>query len=732
MRGKRYLLVSGSALAALAMIVGTALAAAGAPPNRDFTEATTAAQTQTEYLMVTLKDPPAATYTGGIPGLARTKPERGQKLDPQSKSVRKYVAHLANEHADYRAFLQRNAARAEIVREYSYVLNGFAIKLNGERAEPVGNGPGVGKAGFSWLYRPTMTISNELIHADLVWPSAGGRANAGSGIKVGIIDTGIRGDHDAFDCKSSIQHKVYASGVAGFGPDIVFNHGTHVAGTATGCVLNLSGPEDGPTSGIWSGVAPDAQPYDYDVFPGFGAGFVAFGGSAFSQDIAAALEDTVLDGMDVDNMSIGGKVQGPHDFLAEAVDATNAAGIVVAVAAGNSGPGDSTLESPGTAPGALTAGASTNPHFVGISVDPDPTGATNPAAFGAALGDFANFPNAFADDYVASAPANGCTAFTNAAAVSGKVALINRGVCTFTTKVRNAQSAGAVGVLVRNNVAGDPSAMGADGTTPEPTIPAAMVSKVDGAAMLESGTVVADGDPLVEFLTTNADIIAGFSSRGPTPFTSLIKPDVTAPGVNVYSSVFDEEDPSELGFAYFQGTSMATPHVAGSAALLLDLHPSWSPEDVKSALANTAARVVTDHVNATVDPGVLARGGGRIDLDAANAAPVLVDPASASFGSWSGNKDVGGSVALAVRNVSGGAVSCAVSKSPASSIVSASASTLALGVGGSGTLTLTLNAGKANQTGSGDFSGDIVIDCSGGTPDLRVPWFVRIDRGGKP
>ena len=740
MRQHVRLLAAGGTLAAVAIIVGTALGASGAQPSRDFTEAAGPAQTQSEYLTVTLKDPPAASYTGGNRGLAATKPERGQQLDPTSQAVRRYVDHLANQRANFRAFLEHDAPAAEIVREYSYVLNGFAIKLNGERPETVGNGPGVGKAAFSSLYRPTMTISNELIDADLVWPSAGGRANAGAGIKVGIIDTGIRDDHDAFGCKAEIPHKAYASGgnPPPFGLEtIVFNHGTHVAGTVAGCVLDLSGPEDGPTSGTWSGVAPGAELHDYNVFPGFGAGFIAFGGSAFSHDIAAALEDTVLDGIDVVNMSLGGSVQGPHDLLAEAVDATNAAGIVVAVAAGNSGPGDSTVESPGSAPGALTAGASANPHFVGISVDPDPTGETDPAAFGAALGDFANFPDGFADDYVTSVPANGCTAFTNAAAVSGNIALINRGTCTFTTKIRNAQTAGAVGVLVRNNVAGDPSAMGADGTTPAPTIPAAMVSKVDGAAMLDTGTVVADGDPTIEFFTTNADIIAGFSSRGPTPFTYLIKPDVSAPGVNVYSSVFDEEDPDELGFAYFQGTSMATPHVAGSAALLLDLHPGWSPEDVKSALAQTAKRPVFDFVNGTAPAGTefgipgreaLARGGGRIDLDAATSAPVLGDPASASFGFWSGNKNVSGTQALALRSATGGAQSCDVAVT-GSTIVSAPSS-VSVPASGTATLALTLNAGKANQTASGDYSGDVELTCSGTT--LRVPWWVRIDRNGKP
>ena len=232
-----------------------------------------------------------------------------------------------------------------------------------------------------------------------------------------------------------------------------------------------------------------------------------------------------------------------------------------------------------------------------------------------------------------------------------------------------------------------------------------------------------DGTAPQEFITGNADIIAGFSSRGPTPFTYLIKPDVTAPGVNVVSGVFDQE------FAFFQGTSMATPHLAGSAALLRQQHPDWSPADVKSALVNTAARVVTDHINGTVDPGVLSRGGGRIDLAAAGSTPLTFDPASASFGFWNGNMDVSSSLDLGVKNVSGASQTCDVLVTDPA-IVSASSSSFSLAAGESTTLSLALSAGKSNQTGSGDYSGDVVVTCDDTT--LMVPWWVRINRQGKP
>jgi minor extracellular serine protease Vpr len=704
---------------AVLTLVGTAFAGVG-HPRRDFTEPSADSQAEVDYAIVTLGDPPAASYTGGIRGLKATKPARGKKLNTSGRNVRAYVAHLANAHESYRGYLSGRAPKVRIVEEFFYSLNGFAVQLNGAPLQSLSGGPGVRKVSRSWLYRPTMNVSTGLVDADEVWPDAGGRENAGTGIKIGIIDTGIVDTLPFFTaCKdedgdgvADIPHKVYFSGKEGPPEDtIVFDHGSHVSGTAAGCVIELT---EGPILGAISGMAPAAELWDYNVFPGYGAGFIAFGGSAFSQDIAEALEDTIVDGMDVVNMSLGGQVQGPHDLLAEAVQATVDAGLVVAVAAGNEGPGDTTVSSPGSALGALTAGASTNPHFIGIPVT------VEAITYGAAVGDFNSFGVVTAD-YTVTEPANGCTAISTD--VVGKIALIDRGVCTFTTKVRNAENAGAIGVLVVNNVAGDPVAMAHDGTDPFPEIPAAMLSQEDGNGIKPSGTASVDGTVETEFLTDNADIIAGFSSRGPTPFTYLIKPDLMAPGVNVYSSVFDGE------FAMFQGTSMATPHLAGGAAVLLDLHPSWSPDDVKSAMVNTAARVVTDHVTGTEDPGVLSRGGGRLDLDAANETPLTMSPASASFGFFSGNKNVVGSVDILVLNVSGGAQTCSVAVT-GPDIVTASTDAITMGSGESTTVTLSLDGGGAGETGSGDYDGDVEIDC--GDVLMRLPWWTRIDRHGKP
>lgn len=660
------------------------------------------------YAIVTLVHEPIATYEGGVDGLERTKPLRG-RLDPSSPAYQAYQRFLANQRANYHAFLAQNAPAAKVIAEYDTVLNGVAVQLNGTKLDTLAASPQVRSVDASWLYRPTMNVSVDIIRATEVWGGAGGRTNAGAGIDVGIIDTGIRDDHVFFDCKGdTITHQVYASGVAGTGQDIVFNHGTHVAGTVAGCETDLSEvDEGGPVQGMISGVAPGANLHDYNVFPGYGGGFVAFGGSAFSHDIALAVEDAVDDGMEVINLSLGGAIQGPHDYLAEAINAAAAAGVVPAVSAGNNGPGASTIGSPGNAFGALTAGATTNAHYVGVQV------VTQFGTFGAAVGDF----DPFAESPVTDAPFVGwggnelaCTATSSD--FTGDVVLIKRGTCTFATKVANAAAAGAVGVVVYNSFPGDPVAMGGEGE-----IPAVMVSDVDGAAIKAKlpSTVSIDGTNPVEIFTENEDIMAGFSSRGPASFTENIKPDVTAPGVNVYSSVFDETT-GELGWAMFQGTSMAAPHVAGAAALLLQQRSDLTPADVKSLLGNNAERTVWAGAVGGALAGVMDRGGGRIDLVRASAATTTFDPMSLSFGISNGNRENEVTIAVTARNLTNRDQSLKLKENDPN--ITLSTSSLTVPAGGTATFSATLKTRGAAQA-----EGDITVSVGRGTEYLLPFWY---------
>lgn len=698
-----------------------ALFAAGGPTSRS------------DYAIVQFDKAPLAGYDGDIPGFPATKAPAGKKLDTGTPAAERYLALLATDRANFRAWLRSNAPQVAVLREFSGVFNGVAVELRGASVSALDRAPGVASVTPSWLYRPSMDLSVGLVKAPAVWSELGAMPLAGRfanlpDIKVGVIDTGILDTHPFIaSCRpaGSIKHDVFFSGLGTsmFGRTIVFDHGTHVAGTIGGCpvfgpvpvgetMLALAGP--------LTGVAPGVTLHDYNVFPGYGAGFIAFGGSAFSHDIIAAIESSIVDGMDVINLSLGGMVQGPHDTLAEAIDMAAQAGVVPVVAAGNSGPRGASVESPGNAAGALTAGASTNPHYMGIQLF------VAGMEFGAAIGDFENFDPLVTATLSLTTPANGCTAIQEG--LAGRLAVIDRGVCTFGTKIRNAQAKGALGVIMVNNVAGDAIAMGMDSGA-FPTIPAAMVSRVDGAAVKAHAgeTATADGTSPKEYVTASADIIAGFSSRGPTPYEFRVKPDVTAPGVNVLSSVFvlQADGTYVPKYDFFQGTSMATPHTAGAVALLLAAHPGWSPADVKSALVNAADRTVTDSRTGTVDAGVLARGGGRINIEKASLVPATLDPVSVSFGLWTGNKAVSSQVQVTFKNLRPSSLSCSLSLTSSSgSWVALSASSLTIGASGKASVTATLTGGMTID--SGDYFGDLVADCGGTT--LKAPWWTRVSR----
>jgi minor extracellular serine protease Vpr len=686
------------------------------------------------YAMVILSDPPLAEW----PGAARAK---NGKLDFGHGANGTHLAALAQARNAFKQWLRSTGSPAQVVREYDTVLNGVAVELNGASFDSLRAGPGVAHVEPSLTYRPTMNRSPAVIRAPAAWAAVvGGTANAGAGIKVGVLDTGIDQTHpfltdpsldppfrkfdpgnEQFTSNKVIVARVYFTGRPGtFTAEALQDHGTHVSGTIAGVNGTPAPARDGlPAVSGLSGIAPKAFLGNYNVFPGDS-------GTATSHDIAQAIDDAVKDGMDVINMSLGGGINGFKDQLTVASDRAAKAGVVVAIAAGNSGPGVNTVESPGQAPGAITACASTNNHFFGIPVD---VSTTPPRRFGAAVGAFPSPPaRAFTPAVTArlanwNDPADAAGA-TRACAALGStpfsatrtIVVLDRGVCTFSTKVRNAQAAGAAGVLVVNNVAGDPTAMGQDGTPDQPTISAVMLGIDDRAAIRAAAgsNATVNGEAVVEFLTNNENFLAGFSSRGPANLLDA-KPDVCAPGVNVLSSVLGG------GFAMFQGTSMATPHVAGASALLRQLRPDWTPAMVKSALVNTAVR---DTRLGTTNPQNI--GGGVVDLSAAIATTATLDPAILSFRKIEPGSGQSQTIAVTLTNVTNATqtyrATAALRVGPARTDATARASpaSVAVAPGESATLSVTVSTSRA--TPIGQHWGDLTV--TGGGRTARAPfWF---------
>jgi minor extracellular serine protease Vpr len=714
------------------------------------------------YAIITLKDQPLASYDGHLPGYARTMPLPGQKLDLSSPVAQSYSSYLTTGRESAKGWLQNSMPTVQVVDEYSIVLNAIAVKLNGNSMKSLLGAPGAVFVSGDYLYHLDMNRSPTLIGAPTLWTAVGGQGNAGAGMKIGMIDSGIDQTHpfltdnsltvpagfpkcDAIDSAvgtpdtqcNFVSNKVIVAKVfetlTSFDAHAAQAHGSHTSGIAAG-VANTCAPFVGCTL---SGIAPKAFLGNYNVFPGNVL-------SASSHDIAKAVEAAVADGMDVLNLSLGGTAN-PDDVLVNAVNSATDAGVVVAIAAGNAGPGAGTIESPGIADKVITVGASTNPHFIGVPVTVMGIG-----TFGAAVGEFAKFVPAATATYNTTIPANGCTAISQN--LSNEIALIRRGSCTFTTKVRNAQNAGAIGVIVINSQQGDPIAMAQDGTTPVPTIPAVMVSITNGNAMakIAPNTATVDGTTPSEFFSdgAGADILASFSSRGPPILQSpgvgvgqpqdKIKPDVVAPGVNVYSSVPSFACASPPCFAFFQGTSMATPHVAGSAALLKQLHPNWSPEQVKSALVNSAHRPVKSSTTGSTLSNPMNRGAGRIDLAAASqvSATLETSPTPSTLGNGQASFSFGDlpsssitrSFTITLTSVSTSTITYAVTVVPAVAgpSISASASSLTIPAGGTATVTISLTLSSSLTTT--DFYGDIQL--TGGAVALNVPYWVRVEPSG--
>ena len=504
---------------------------------------------------------------------------------------------------DFRRWLKANAPKAQITSEMDIAVHAVGVKLNGTTLATLRTAPMVRHAELQGIFRSAAHDDPDLglINANEAWTAVGGAANAGAGVKVAVIDSGIDASHPCFDDagyaaqtqlgdtsltnNKVIVAKVFHNNAKKFGFDAsaVDSHGTHVAGTIacnahTPAVINgVDIPYDP------SGVAPRALLGNYNVFPGDT-------GSARSEDILDALDEAYEDGFDVANMSLGGaRNDGGGAFLLDnAIDNLDRANMVVAVAAGNEGPGYFTVHYPGAAPRALTAGASTVGHSIVNIVTVDGTD------YEAVVGDFASITSDVSGplavvpgasvyphgvNLACDAPFETLPAGTD---LTGKIALLGRGDCDFTVKVRNAQNAGAIGVIMVNRVPGEaPFVMSHNGLEPQPTIPAVMVSLEDGAIIDDHA-----GDPttihaLGVYVTRPEDtnLMAGFSSQGPTHGDLLIKPDVVAPGADIVSS-FPQHHcdplPPEGCWSFLGGTSMATPHLAGTAAVVRGDHPSWT------------------------------------------------------------------------------------------------------------------------------------------------------------
>jgi len=647
-----------------------ALAAEIGPETSDGEQPTFA---PANYWMIQLEEPTLAQYTGGIAGLRPTaiSATGATRLDVNSSASRAYIAHLKGVQAQTAQAIQKTIPGAEISRNYQIVFNGLAIYLPkaDENADVLLRTiPGVKNVYRQEVFYPTMYASLPLINAPAMWEAVGGQATAGAGIKVAVIDTGIYLTNTCFspagyaypaefpkmdtDKPAATNEKVIVarayfrpddapvagSGATWPGPEDS-SHATHVAGTIA-CVPGVIASYGGYTETI-SGVAPAAQLMSYKVFYHAASG----GDSGYTAELVAALEDAVADGADVINNSWGGGspvyYPSPEDLAAD--DAWDA-GVVVVFSAGNSGPYPNTTDH--VSDKDITVGASTTTGTIvagrlGVSA-PTPISETlqNMAFVTSAFGDALEAGEIYTYDYlpasvVSETNVTGCNPWP-AGTFTGKAALIRRGVCEFGVKVLNAEQAGAEFAIVYNSVAGGDALipMGAGEVGDQATISSVFIGNTNGEGMVRWYGIYGEASEVtlnnVAYQIGNTpDLLADFTSRGATSLNTM-GVDVVAPGVNIYSSGYGSGENAHAGFGQASGTSMAAPHVSGSAALLKDLHPDWTPAQVKSALMTSAVLDLADYDESEV--GALDRGSGRIDLGEAGDPGLTLDMPSLSFG----------------------------------------------------------------------------------------------------
>ncbi len=404
------------------------------------------------------------------------------------------------------------------------------------------------------------------------------------------------------------------------------SHGTHTASTTAGNVVkNLM--LNGVAFPQISGVAPHANIIAYDV-----CGFLSNGtynGNCVGGALLAAADQAIEDGVDVINYSISGGQSPWTDPMEIAFRNARAAGIVVATSAGNAGPGAGTLGH--VSPWLISSGAATHNRKLFNSVtDITPTlpnivgaGTTGPLTTSTQL------------IYAGAAPISNalCAAFDEAdkALVAGKIVICDRGTVGRVDKALNVQEAGGIGFILAND-AGSGDSLVADAFP----IPGVHITYDDGMALKAhvaanpAATAKISGTTS-DFSNSNADIMAAFSSRGPNPSATiqLLKPDVAAPGVDILAAVANDGlDGADIGL--LSGTSMASPHTAGSAALLAGLYPTWTPGQIQTALATTALAPITKE-DGTTPTTPFDSGSGRIRVERAAVAGLVLDETIANF-----------------------------------------------------------------------------------------------------
>jgi len=719
------------------------------------------------------------------------------------------------------------ARNIPVTGSVSVLINAIFVNAPASRVAELSTVSGVASVRPMRKFKPKLDQATQVLNGPAAWAALGGVSNAGAGIKIGIVDSGIDQTHPAFQDSTLSMPAGFPKYTTGHPEDAAYTtnkvsvarsyvrlisagsnpsnnavddepddysprdrigHGTGVASCAAANVTVTPAFTSTGSPVTIQGMAPKAYLGNYKI-----AGSPGVLDFATDQTLIQSVEDAVTDGMDIISTSWGGDATTnvANDPVALAWEAASQSAVVL-VAAGNSGyigygyPNFNSISSPSNAPNAIAVGATENSHVLLPAVSVNASGA--PAALvgiPAQPSDAYTYPSSNGADIaqlvdVTSLGDNGlaCSALP-ANSLNGVYVLVERGTCSFDTKATNAENAGAIGMIIywADSSAVIPiTGVGFNNTTDAGFWgPIVAISNAAGVALksyidANPGALVRIDASATEMDVSAwsteygyspavvATMLVGFSSMGPTP-DGMMKPDVVAVGGNDIGYLYPDGndlyvpspsgiymatqsyDPnfqsdgtieySANGYIADNGTSFATPLVAGAAALVKQAHASQNLRgtQIRSLLVNyTSQSVTTDDSGDPADAQWL--GAGLVNAGASVAAAVTAEPATISFGILNSAK-LPISQAITLTNIGSSAVTltavvscCTVNANPGSlsgaTISVSPTSGIALAAGASSTLTVTLSG---SIPAASEYSGTINLQ-QGSTVVARIPFMM--------
>ena len=760
--------------------------------------------------IVQLTDAPAATYAGNISGLASTRPATGVKFDATATGVRTYVNYLDIRQANTLA----SVPGVKPLHQYKLAFNGFAARLTDAQAKALKTSGDVLSVTVSQVRKLDTTRTPGFLGLSVpggLWSRVDGAARnvKGEDVIIGMIDSGVWPEDPSFSDKVDNSGKPVAyhqPGTSAYGsPPVKWHgvcqtgdgftnamcnnkligaryyvddftatgatlasleytsprdgsgHGSHTASTAAGN-SGVDASVDGVSAGAISGMAPRARIAAYKVCWEAAAPEVS---GCYAADILKAIDDAVADGVDVINFSVSGTQTNFVDPVEIGFFNATAAGVFVAASAGNAGPGNQVAH---ISPWLATVAASTHDRQLMADLTLGNAAVYTGASVNVAALAVASMvlSSDIAAPGVSVADANLC--FANSlkdAKAAGKIVVCDRGTNDRVEKSAEVKRAGGVGMVLINPTSAN--------LVPDfHSVPTVHLQDTDRSAV--RGYVAASkptGSIGARYQMPGviAPVMADFSSRGPNQGNAnILKPDLTAPGVDIIASYVDtslsqaQHDAVVLGnftpranAASLQGTSMSSPHVAGAGALLRQLYPSWSPAAIKSALMTSTNDVKL--ASGALDPDRWGYGAGHLNPNVAANPGLVYDASPADYGRflcgiglappastgscatlgtispWTLNlasmtaSDVPGKLTLTrtVKNVTAATASYASSASLAGWNVVVSPASLTLAPGASATFNVDLTRTSA-AIGAWNFGN---LTWSDGTRQVRSPLSAR-------